>query len=115
MTQYYKDHRNASFEQARKYAARQDYPEYSQASHERFLKKAGGRTQSADGRKTRGGKQESPERCWRDLETGKFFTDFKSSKPGMQVAIYDLVDTGTIDLSYASAKKRSRRTRTQKR
>ena len=51
-------------------------------------------------RKAAAGELEAPERCWMDLSTGRFCTDFELGKPGTQVAIYQRVATGAISLAY---------------
>jgi len=107
MTAWCRAHRNAGIGAARTYAATKGYKKLSQTSYDRFRNEAGGKAQT-------GKAQEAPKRVWRDLHNGKFYDDYKLTKPGTQVGIYDLVDTGTIDLAYASAKKRSRKARSSK-
>jgi hypothetical protein len=107
MTKFYKDNKGASFEQARKHAAKLGYDEFSKGAHDRYRKEAGGKTQRAKARKAPAGGSKAPERCWMDLTTGKFCTDFDSGKPGTEVAIYHRVAMGTISLAYPPEEKGS--------
>ena len=100
MTEFYKANKDASLEKARKHAARLGYPEFSKGAHDQFRKKAGGKIQHTKRRKAAAGEPEAPERCWMDLSTGKFCTDFELGKPGTQVAIYRRVATGAVSLAY---------------
>ena len=100
MTEFYKENKDASLEKARKYAARQGYPEFSKGAHDHYRKKAEGKRLRTNRRKAAAGELEAPERCWMDLSTGKFCTDFELGKPGTQVAIYRRVATGAVSLAY---------------
>jgi hypothetical protein len=111
MTEFYKKNKSASFEQAKKQAAKLGYAEFSKGAHDRYRKTAGHKAQRAKAPKAPAGKQEAPERCWMDLSTGKFHTDFESGQPGTEVAIYDRVAKGTISLAYPRQKKSARKQR----
>ena len=80
----------------------------------RQSKSTKGKPQQSKGRKKPTGKRQPRERVWVDLKTKKLYNTLDEGKPGTRVAIYDLVDTGTINLAYASAKKRSRKARSRK-
>lgn len=109
MTTFYRANRGASLEQARKYAKKLGYEEYSKAAHDRYRKEAGGKTQRVQAQKASAGELEAPERCWMDLTTGKFFTDFALGKPGTKVAIFDLCGHGQHKSSLSSGKERLRK------
>ena len=100
MAKFYRSNKDASLEKARKHAARLGYPEVSKGAHDEYRKKAGLNTRRTKTRKAAAAKLEVPDRCWMDLSTGKFCTDFDSGKPGTQVAIYQRVATGAISLAY---------------
>ena len=97
---FYKENKNASLEKASKHAARLGYPEFSKGAHDQYREKAGVNTRRTNTRKAAAAELEIPERCWRDLSTGEFCTDFDLGKPGTQGAIYKLVATGAISLAY---------------
>ncbi len=97
ITKFYRNNKGASLEQARKQAKKLGYDAFSQAAHDRYRQEAGGKTQGAKARKAPTGEPKAPERCWMDLKTGQFHTDFDSGKPGTQVAIYHRVAMGTIN------------------
>lgn len=109
MIKFYKTKKNATIDQARNRAVRLGYDDFSKAAHDRFRKKAGGKTQRGKARKARAGKTEAPDRCWMDLSTGKFYTDFDEGQPGTNVAIYQRVAIGAIELAYPLQKKGSRK------
>lgn len=109
MIKFYQTHKNASFAQARSHAGKFAHPEYGEATHERYREEARGKRQRAKAGKAPGGEKEVPPRCWRDLSTGRFYTDFAEGKPGTGVAIYDLVAKGTINLAYPPGEKGSRK------
>ena len=111
MTEFYKNKKGASFEQAKKHAAKLGYDEFSKAAHERYRNEAGNKAPRAKAPKAPAGEPEAPERCWMELKTRKFYTDFESGKPGTEVAIYDRVAKGTICLAYPRQKKGSRKQR----
>jgi len=111
MRKFYVAKKDASFEQAKKEAAKLGYAEFSKGAHERFRKEAGGTTERAKARKRPAGVRQAPDRCWLDLKTGKFATDFGSGKPGTEVAIYHRVAKGTIALAYPRQKKGARKQR----
>jgi hypothetical protein len=111
MRKFYTAKKDASFEQAKKQAAKLGYDALSRGAHERYRKEAGAKTQHSKARKGPAGKRQAPDRCWMDLKTGKFCTDFGSGKPGTEVAIYDRVAKGTISLAYPRQKKGSRKQR----
>ena len=100
MAKFYRANKDASLEKARKHAAKLGYPEFSKGAHDAYRSKAGVKTPRTKTRKAAASKLEIPERCWRDLKTGEFCTDFDLGKPGTQVAIYKLVATGAISLAY---------------
>jgi hypothetical protein len=100
MTKFYEANKDASLEKARKHAAQLGYPEYSEEAHDQYRKKAGGKSQRAKGHEAAAGIPKAPKRCWMDLSTGKFRTDFGLGKPGTHVAIYQRVATGVIRLVY---------------
>jgi hypothetical protein len=100
MAKFYRSNKNASFEQARKHAAKLGYDAFSKSAHDQYRKKAEGKRLRTNRRKAAAGEHEAPERCWMDLSTGRFCTDFDSGKPGTQVAIYQRVATGAISLAY---------------
>ena len=108
---FYKGNKEASLKQARKYATKFDYTEFSQAAHDRFRKEAGVKMQRAKAGKAPAGEQEPPDRVWMDLSAGKFYTDFDSGKPGTRVAIYDRIAMGNISLAYPPEKKGARKRR----
>ena len=109
MRKFYTAKKDASFEQAKKEAAKLGYAEFSKGAHERFRKEARGTTERAKARKAPAGRRQAPDRCWLDLKTGKFYTNFESGKPGTEVAIYDRVAKGTMSLAYPRQKKGSRK------
>ena len=109
MRKFYTAKKDASFEQAKKKAAKLGYAEFSKGAHERCRKEARGTTQRTKARKAPAGKRQAPDRCWLDLRTGKFYTDFASGRPGMEVAIYHRVAKGTISLAYSRQKKGARK------
>ena len=100
MAKFYKQNKDAGLEKARKHAARLGYPEFSKGAHDEYRKKVGLNTRRTNTRKAAAAELEIPERCWRDLSTGEFCTDFDLGKPGTQVAIYKLVATGAVNLAY---------------
>jgi hypothetical protein len=100
MTEFYTAHKEVSLEKARKHAAKLGYDEFSKGAHDQYRKKAGGKAPRSKRRKAAAGIPEAPKRCWMDLSTGKFRTDFGRGKPGTQVAIYRRVATGVIRLAY---------------
>jgi len=100
MAKFYTANKDASLEKARKHAAKLGYPEFSKGAHDEYRKKAGLNTRRTNTRKAAAAELEIPERCWRDLSTGEFCTDFDLGKPGTRVAIYKLVATGAISLAY---------------
>lgn len=103
MTRFYKAKKDASFEQARKHAAKHGYDAFSKSAHARYRKEAGNKAQRARAPKAPVGEPQAPERAWMDLSTGKFYTDFESGKPGTQVAIYERTAVGAINLAYPQA------------
>ena len=109
MAKFYRSNKNASFEQARKHAAKLGYDAFSKSAHDQYRKKAGGKARRTKRRRAAAGEPEAPKRCWLDLSTGRFYTDFGSGKPGTEVAIYDRVAKGTISLAYPRQKKGSRK------
>ncbi len=100
MTKFYIANKDASLEKASKHAAKLGYPEFSKGAHDEYRKKAEGKRLRTNRRKAAAGEPEAPERCWMDLSTGRFCTDFELGKPGTQVAIYQRVATGAISLAY---------------
>jgi hypothetical protein len=101
MTEFYKKNRSASFELAKKQAAKLGYAEFSKSAHDRYRQAIGGTTQRARTRKGPAGKRQAPDRCWMDLKTRKFYTDFDAGRPGTEVAIYQRVAQGAISLAYS--------------
>jgi hypothetical protein len=109
MRKFYNATKEASFEQAKKHAAKLGYAEFSKSAHDRYRKAAGNKAERAKAPKAPAGERQAPERCWLDLKTGKFYTNFESGKPGTEVAIYDRVAKGTMSLAYPRQKKGSRK------
>lgn len=109
MKKFYRGNKDASLEQAKKRAAMLGYSEFSQAAHDRFRKGAGVKVQRAKAEKSPAGEHEAPRQVWMDFNCGEFNTDFASGKPGTEVAIYNRVAVGTINLDYPMGKNGSRR------
>jgi hypothetical protein len=103
MTQFYRANKDASIEKAKKHASRFGYDSFSKGSHDRYRKMAAGHTQPTTRRRAPAGKQKVPKRVWLDQNSGEFFTDFDAGRPGTQVAIYELVARGSINLAYPQA------------
>jgi hypothetical protein len=109
MIKFYKTKKNATIDQARNRAARLGYDDFSKAAHDRYRKEAVGKTQLGKAQRAPAGKRKVPDRCWMDLKTGKFYTDFAEGHPGTKVVIFDRVADGTISLAYPQEKKGSRK------
>ena len=109
MARFYKANKDASLEQARKQAKKLGYDSFSKGAHDHYREEAGSKTKRTRAPKAPAGERQVPDRCWLDLKTGKFYTDFGSGKPGTEVAIYDRVAKGTISLAYPRQKKGSRK------
>ena len=103
MTQFYRANKDASIEKAKKHASRFGYDNFSKGSHDRYRKMAEGQTRLTTRRRASAGKQKVPKRVWMDQNSGEFCTDFDAGKPGTQVAIYELVARGSINLAYPQA------------
>jgi hypothetical protein len=109
MARFYKAHKDANLEQARKRAKQLGYGAFSRSAHDRYRNEACGKTQRTEPPKAPARKGETPDRVWMDVSTGRFYEDPSSGKPGMKVAVYDRVAEGTISLAYPQNRKRSRK------
>ena len=103
MTNFYRANKDASIEKAKKHASRFGYDNFSKGSHDRYRKMAEGQTRLTTRRRASAGKQKVPKRVWMDQNSGEFCTEFDAGKPGTQVAIYELVARGSINLAYPQA------------